>query len=225
MTQQVKNLITARTHLLAGVSHDLRTPLTRMLISLELMRLKPDASLIERVEKDVHHMNLLISQVMDLSRGLGQEPAQDLDARQFIQTLVDEYSSHTQCISLYIQDGVLHAPPIAFGRAITNLLENALRYAPGKPIELHVEMDSGNFRIGILDSGPGVPESQLSLILEPFHRLETSRSPLTGGSGLGLSIVSELCKANGWKLEISNRPLGGLQIWISGMTQANTPLP
>jgi two-component system osmolarity sensor histidine kinase EnvZ len=110
---------------------------------------------------------------------------------------------------------VLHAPPIALGRAITNLLENALRYAPGKPIELHVKMDSSKVRIGVLDNGLGVPESQLSLILEPFQRLETSRSPLTGGSGLGLSIVSELCKANTWAFEVSNRPNGGLQAWIT----------
>lgn len=215
MTQQVQDLIAARTHLLAGISHDLRTPLTRMLLSLELMRIKPDASLIERVEKDVHHMNQLISQVLDLSRGLGQEPAQHLNAQQFMQGLADEYTPKTQHISLHVQDGVLHAPPIALGRAITNLLENALRYAPGKPIELHLEMDSSKVRIGVLDNGPGVPESQLSLILEPFQRLETSRSPLTGGSGLGLSIVSELCKANTWAFEVSNRPNGGLQAWIT----------
>lgn len=215
MTKQVQDLIAARTHLLAGISHDLRTPLTRMLLSLELMRVKLDTSLIERVERDVHHMNQLISQVLDLSRGLAQEPVQQLNTQQFMQALADQYSPKTQYISLHVQDGVLHAPPIALSRAITNLLDNALRYAPGKPIELRLEMDSTKVRIGVLDNGPGVPESQLFLILEPFHRLEISRSPLTGGSGLGLSIVSELCKANSWTLEITNKPNGGLQAWIT----------
>jgi two-component system osmolarity sensor histidine kinase EnvZ len=99
-------------------------------------------------------------------------------------------------------------------RAIGNLLQNAIRYAPGAPVELNCSVSDRQCRIGILDRGPGIAPDQIEAMFQPFHRLDASRSPVTGGSGLGLAIVRELARANGWEVSLSARPGGGLQAWI-----------
>jgi two-component system osmolarity sensor histidine kinase EnvZ len=102
---------------------------------------------------------------------------------------------------------------VALQRAIGNLLQNAHRYAPGG-VDLVVDMTVGRCRIGVLDRGPGIAPDQLEAVFEPFFRLDASRSPVTGGSGLGLTIVRELARVNGWKVTLQAREGGGLQAWI-----------
>jgi two-component system osmolarity sensor histidine kinase EnvZ len=103
---------------------------------------------------------------------------------------------------------------MALRRALGNLLENALRYAPADSVVLACEALTVGCRVGVLDRGPGIPEDKMALMLEPFQRLEVSRSPVTGGVGLGLAIVQSLAMANGWQLDMSNRQGGGLQVWL-----------
>ena len=107
----------------------------------------------------------------------------------------------------------MQLPAHSLRRALSNLLENALRYSSG-PIELVFAASERLLHIGVLDRGPGIPPEQTDKVLLPFARLENSRSPMTGGSGLGLAIVHELAKANHWEIRLNPRINGGLEAWL-----------
>ncbi len=226
MALQVRELSDARTTLFAGISHDLRTPLARMRLALELLTIKPDPALIQRLEHDIEEMNQLIGQLLEIARGLKLEAAQDLELCAWLtaRTQVHRAAADAAGARLTVQcDNVLrtHAPPGMLTRVLDNLLGNALRYAPG-PIELIGQAlppktpggKPAGVRIGVLDRGPGIPPDQLGAVFRPFHRLEGSRSPATGGFGLGLAIVQQLANANGWRASLEAREGGGLAAWI-----------
>lgn len=211
MARQVRALLAARTTLLAGVSHDLRTPLARMRVALALLEERPTPKLLTRLEADIEEMDRLIGNVLDLARGLEREPTEQLALRDLLTELAgDDGRVTVRCPSLGVQ-----APPSALRRAIDNLLDNARRYCVDQPIELVAEADANQVRIGVLDRGPGIPEDQLTAVFEPFHRVDRSRSPATGGSGLGLAIVRQLADANRWQVELKLRAGGGLEAWLT----------
>jgi two-component system osmolarity sensor histidine kinase EnvZ len=215
MARQVSDLLTARTTLLAGVSHDLRTPLARMRLALEIMKSDPTPALIERLERDIAQMNQLIGNVLDLARGLEHEKPVSLDLRDFLTEIANDFSTPGSTISVDCQQGEMKIAPSAMRRAIGNLLQNAQRYGAGAPVELVCQWEGQGCRIGVLDRGPGIAPDQIEAVFQPFHRLEISRSPATGGSGLGLAIVRELARANDWEVTLTERPGGGLQAWIA----------
>jgi len=214
MAQQVQDLLSARTTLLAGVSHDLRTPLARMRLALEMLREAPDDALINRLERDITQMNQLIGDVLTLARGLAQEPVQTLDLADFLQQLAADFDTPAQPVHVNcaVQDASVAV--VALQRALGNLLQNAQRYAPGAEVQLLAHCDEQALHIGVLDRGPGIATDQIETMFEPFTRQESSRSPVTGGAGLGLSIVRELARANHWRVTLSARPGGGLAAWL-----------
>jgi len=214
MAQQVQDLLSARTTLLAGVSHDLRTPLARMRLALEMLREAPNAALIDRIERDITQMNQLIGDVLTLARGLAQEPVQTLDLADFLQQLAADFDTPAQPVHVNcaVQDASVAV--VALQRALGNLLQNAQRYAPGAEVQLLAHCDEQALHIGVLDRGPGIATDQIETMFEPFTRQESSRSPVTGGAGLGLSIVRELARANHWRVTLSARPGGGLAAWL-----------
>ncbi len=214
MARQVRGLLTARTTLLAGVSHDLRTPLARMRLALEMIKSDPTPTLIEQLESDIEEMNGLIATLLDLARGLEREPPVELDIATLLNGLVNPLPTPHPAITVHCPARPHKVPPRALRRAIGNLLQNALRYAPDTPIELVCEDDPPWCRIGVLDRGPGIPADRIAAMFEPFQRLDASRSPQTGGAGLGLAIVRELARANGWQVKLEPRPGGGLAAWI-----------
>jgi two-component system osmolarity sensor histidine kinase EnvZ len=214
MAKQVSDLLTARTTLLAGVSHDLRTPLARMRLALEIMKSNPAPALIERLERDIAQMNQLIGNVLDLARGLEHEEPVDIDLSDFLTEIAADFSTKQSVIAVNCATGRFALAPTAVHRAVGNLLQNAIRYAPSASVELNCTVAEHQCRIGILDRGPGIAADQIEAMFQPFHRLDASRSPTTGGSGLGLAIVRELARANGWEVTLSARPGGGLQAWL-----------
>lgn len=214
MARQVRELLQARTTLLVGVSHDLRTPLARMRLALELLKLDPTPALIERLENDIEEMNGLIATLLDLARGLEREPPVTVDLADWLGDLAADFSTPERTVTLSCPPCQRSIPPRALRRAIGNLLQNALRHAPGAPVELVCIEDAGQCRIGILDRGPGIPPDQIEAMFQPFHRLDPSRSPATGGAGLGLTIVRELARANAWAVRLEPRPGGGLAAWL-----------
>lgn len=214
MVTQVQVLLTTRTTMLAGVSHDLRTPLTRMRLTLELLRDAPNPALLDRLEREVERMNQLISQVMELARGLQAEPTQLVDIVALFSALQEDFRDDNTPLMVRCELHQLWAAPMALRRVLSNLIQNAQRYAAGFPVTLVCEQGPQGVRIGVLDQGPGIPETELDRMQQPFQRLEASRSQGTGGVGLGLAIVKELAKANGWRLQWISPPAGGLQCWI-----------
>jgi two-component system osmolarity sensor histidine kinase EnvZ len=215
MSQQVRDLLSARTTLLAGVSHDLRTPLARMYLALEMLKTHPTPALIARLENDVEQMDRLIGNVLELARGLGREQPVKLDMAELLDGLAEDFSTPANSIVVHCPPCLRPAPRLALHRALTNLLQNAQRHAPNAPVELVCALENEHCRIGVLDHGPGIPPDQIEAMFQPFQRLETSRSPATGGTGLGLAIVRELARANGWQVSLANRPEGGLAAWIT----------
>lgn len=219
LARQVQGLLEARTILLAGLSHDLRTPLARMRLALEMQQRKPDPAWIARLDTDIGEMDQLVGELLDLARGLGREPASQVDIGAVLEELAARARGSGARVSVQSAPISLHVPAAALQRVLGNLLANAQRYGGGQ-IELRAEQDGDGCRIGVLDQGPGIPADQLEAVFHPFHRVESSRNLATGGAGLGLAIVRQLAQANGWGARLENRAGGGLAAWLEIPAQA-----
>ncbi len=209
MAEEVQALLENRTVLLAGVSHDLRTPITRLRLALSLLD-DPDATLVKRMEHDLDEMNQLITDMLVFARSLKVEALHETDLTLVLDDLATqaallgpvEWVSGLSC--------KVHIGEAALRRIVGNLLENARRYGQGAPVTLTLECKAEEVRIGVLDRGPGIPAEQREAVFRPFTRLETSRSREAGGSGLGLAIARQLADAYGWRIVLSDRDGGGL---------------
>lgn len=224
MAKQVEDLLAARTVLLAGVSHDLRTPLARLRLAVEMLVKKPGPALAGQVEADIEAMDRLIADVLTLARGFGHEASERVAVRDLLAELVQGTPEASERVIIEAADATLEAPVGALRRILANLLENALRYGGGEPVTLRAEVRDGGCRIGVLDRGPGIPAAEREAVFRPFYRLEASRSVSTGGSGLGLAIVRQLAAAQGWTVSLQDRPGGGLEAWL-GLPASPTGAP
>ena len=222
MARKVQELADARTTLFAGVSHDLRTPLARMRLTIEMLSIKPSPTHLAQLERDVDEMNALIGQMLEVARGLSTEAPADLDLCAWLKARARAHEGPAQAaasrIDVHCDDTLrVHAPPGMLGRVVDNLVTNALRYAPGV-VELRAESvrgaADGRVRIGVLDCGPGISQAQLPTALRPFHR-GAAGSGAPGGFGLGLATVQQLALANGWQVSLSARDGGGLAAWVT----------
>ena len=222
MALQVRELLDARTTLLAGLSHDLRTPLARMRLALELLTLKPNPALISRLEQDIEEMNALIGQLLNLAKGLGSEERLTFELAPWLAERVALHADAARAAGAEITASCppglhVHAAAGLMGRVVDNLLGNALRYAPGSIELLAQAVDAtpaGRVRLSVRDHGPGIPVDQMDAVWRPFQRVEGSRSPQTGGYGLGLAIVKQLATSQGWTVGLTARNGGGLIAWV-----------
>jgi len=212
MAQQVQALLANRTTLLAGISHDLRTPLARMRLALEMLPQDADPKIITRLKNDVDEMNRLIGEFLIFSRGLEKEQQQEIDLNVLLQELVDNTVSDGAAVQWRpVRQCLVEVGQMALRRIVTNLLSNAVRYGAGKEIELVCQSGEIVTVIRVLDRGPGIPVGELENVFRPFYRLESSRSTATGGSGLGLAIAKQLAAVNGWKIVLLARAGGGTE--------------
>lgn len=212
MSKQIHDLLSNRTTLLAGISHDLRTPLTRMELSLEMMEGNADQTLVSQLRRDISQMNRLIGLFLEISHGLEEGKREKLDVTSLLNEIADEFISSGVNLTWHPgekSECLIHH--LALRRIVVNLIENAVRYSEGKEVTLkaYINKDRDETVIEILDRGPGIPEEELDTVFRPFYRLEQSRSSATGGSGLGLSIVRQLANANGCKVELLAREGNG----------------
>lgn len=215
LVREVHELLDGRTTLLAGLSHDLRTPLARMRLAVELLARRPDPALIERLELDIEEMNRLVGDMLELARGLGRESPREIDVRELLEQLAARAREAGASVTVAAQPCRVTAAPMALRRVVGNLLSNAQRHGGAGTVELLAQRHEGAVRIGVVDRGPGIPHDQLEAVFRPFHRVDASRSPGTGGSGLGLAIVRQLSQANGWTVNLENRAGGGLAAWVT----------
>ncbi len=220
MAREISTLLSNRTTLLAGISHDLRTPLTRMRLALELLPDNVDARLIERFERNLEAMDALIGDALRFARGTG-EPAQKVKVVPFIEDVVEGYDAS---IPFAVMPGTsndleLMLAPGALKRVLSNLISNAQQHGEG----VSVRLDGSE--IHVLDHGAGIPDEYKEQVFQPFFRLDSSRSSVTGGSGLGLAIVMQLCQAHGWRVSIQDPAGGGTDVIVSLDPQVNrTPI-
>lgn len=212
MAQQVQLLLANRTTLLAGISHDLRTPLARMRLALEMLPENADQKIVTRLKNDVDEMNRLIGEFLNFSRGLEKEVSQHLDLNELLQGVVDNtLRDGASVLWRPVQQCKVKVGQMALLRIVGNLMSNAVRYGAGQPIELVCECGERVAVIRVLDRGPGIPAAELENVFRPFYRLESSRSVATGGSGLGLAIARQLAEVNGWEVILLARVGGGTE--------------
>ena len=205
MSRQVHELLANRTLLLAGISHDLRTPLTRLRLALELLPEETDAELVERMERDLGEMNAMIRQAVALGQTLGAGERNAVDLAKVLADLAAgrpriEFESGEPCLH--------RVNELALRRIVGNLLENALRYSTDR-VNLKLDCRHRPPVIFVLDRGLGIPEAEREAVFRPFYRLEQSRNRRTGGSGLGLAVARQLAIANGIEIHLGPRRGGG----------------
>ncbi|WP_374348133.1 sensor histidine kinase [Chitinimonas sp.] len=211
LRERVLRQITERQHFLAAISHDLRTPLTRIRLRTELM--SPPA-LQEKTRKDIVEMTEMLDQALDFLRGERLlETKQWLDIQALIETIAEDLRECGQAVSCFGQAAPFLGYPLALKRCIENIVGNAIRYGEAASIAL---VDTGNeLCIEVVDQGPGIPDAYMEAVLEPFIRLETSRSRERGGVGLGLAIAREVAEQHEGRLILRNGEARGLHVIIA----------
>lgn len=211
MARDLQALSENRTVVVAGVSHDLRTPLTRMGIAVEMLESGNRPELVAAIRRDIEVMNELIAQFLDFSRGLEPGRAIELDLAE----LIEDKASDLQRESIEVNITGCSSPcrytadPLALGRLLNNLLDNAARHSAGKPIDVELQCSDRAIVVRVCDRGPGIPADKLEAVFQPFFRLEAARSNKSGGSGLGLAIARQLALKHGWTIELLARDGGG----------------
>ncbi|MCY1417171.1 Adaptive-response sensory-kinase SasA [compost metagenome] len=208
MQAQLRHFIEDRTQMLAAISHDLRAPLTRMRLRGEFIE---DPEQQERLFRDISEMQAMINSALEFFRDEARmEQATSFDLAQLLQTLIDDYRDQSIEISFAGPPRLAYyGRPLGLKRVVTNLLDNAIKYATGPAIELLEDDDEVLIRV--LDRGPGIPTVSLEQVFVPFFRLEGSRNKSTGGVGLGLSAARAIVLEHGGRLTLRNRSTGGLE--------------
>jgi len=208
MQTRLVRFIDERTRLLTAMSHDLKTPLTRMRLRAELLE---DGHLRQNFEADLLEMESMVTQTLEFMRGLSnREPTQLIDIMGLLESLQADNEAMGRTVTL---DGRVARPlkgePQLLKRCLSNLVDNAVLY--GKRAEIAVSEGADALTIRVRDHGPGIPESEFDKVFEPFYRLEGSRSRDTGGTGLGLSIARNIAQAHGGDVRLRNHENGGLE--------------
>lgn len=211
MAADLQALAENRTVIVAGISHDLRTPLTRLGIAIEMLQADAKPALVAGIRRDLEIMNALISQFLDFSKGLEDTHPAEIDLRGLIDIKASELRRNaadvrvTGCTS----PCRVFADAFALDRLVSNLLENASRHGGGNPIDIDLQCDEHAVSVSICDRGPGIPPDKIESVFQPFFRLEPARSAAAGGSGLGLAIARQLAIRHGWTVELLPRQGGG----------------
>jgi len=210
MAVQVKELLSNRTTLLSGISHDLRTPLARIQLALEMLPEDADSTLVDGIRGDVEQMNCLIGQFLELSKTLEKGEQHEIDIIKTLEDLINCARRGGAEIHWQTTEPCkLINNPMALRRIIVNLLENAVRYSEGQAVEVDYSCEKYFTIIKIMDRGPGIPDNEIEAVFRPFYRLDQSRNIETGGTGLGLSIALQLAEINKIKIQLSARKNGG----------------
>ncbi|MBR2300025.1 MAG: two-component sensor histidine kinase [Alphaproteobacteria bacterium] len=211
MKERIKRQLSERTQMLAGVSHDLRTPITRMKLSLAMMeQTEENKAFLE----DVLEMEKMLEGYLSFARGDGQEKSVNVDMNALIAGIVAKFQTDKNQVK-YEQNkniSLLQGREQALKRMVSNILSNACRYA--KNIEVKLEENNNRLEITVDDDGPGIPENKRDEVFKAFYRLEESRNKETGGVGLGLSITKDIVRSHGGTIRLSDSPMGGLKVEI-----------
>jgi len=212
MRDRIARYLDERVQILAAISHDLQTPITRMKLRAEMSDDSPEK---DRLIADLAQIERLVHEGVAYARsadGDAEQPVR-IDVTSFVESIVFDYQDIGRPVrSLDNAQAVMTTRPHALRRILANLIDNALKFAG--EVEVQVRDADGTVVIAVQDRGPGIPDDQLDAVLQPFYRLERSRSRDTGGTGLGLAIAHQLAQAIGGSLRLANRQGGGLSAEI-----------
>ncbi len=212
MQRRLRRQIEQRTAMLAGVSHDLRTPLTRVKLGLSMMDDQKEAM---QMIADLDEMEKMVDAYLEFARGEKLEDAVEVNLKDFMTDIISHYQTEKTHIT-FVTEGIEPIMPLQkvnFRRCIENILSNAVRYAT--EIKVSLKMTEDRLFLTIEDNGEGIAQSQYEEVFKPFVRLDTSRSIHTGGAGLGLSVAMDIILAHGGKISLGqSKELGGLLVNI-----------
>ncbi|SEH30446.1 sensor histidine kinase [Magnetospirillum fulvum] len=212
MQDRIVRFVQDRTQMLAAISHDLKTPITRLRLRAEFIE---DDEQRAKMLADLAEMEQMIASTLAFARDdAASEPRQRLDLATMVQGMLEDLEDMGVACSYTGPDSlVIAARPVALKRAIANLLDNAVKY--GGRAGVGLTTGGGEILLTIDDDGPGIPEDSMERVFAPFFRLETSRSRDTGGTGLGLAVARAAIRAHGGDITLANRPEGGLRATLS----------
>lgn len=210
MRERLRRMISARTEMLAAISHDLRTPLTRMHLALAMF---PDPKHTAPLLADVKDMEKMIQEYLDFARGEGGEKQKRVRLFTFLSSLINSYAQQGHAITLNaVPDVEIPLFSNAMRRCISNVIENALRY--GSNCSIQAVQVGKHIEILVDDDGPGIAPADRELAMQPFRRLNAARDPNASGAGLGLSIVQDIVLRHGGKVTLEESPMGGLRVRV-----------
>nr|WP_307731889.1 ATP-binding protein [Massilia sp. H27-R4] len=211
MQARIRQYIFQRTQMLAAITHDLQTPLTRMRLRLEKVG---DSELRDRLVGDLSAMQEMVREGLDLARSTDTtEAMQALDLDSLLDSVTCDATDAGQQVVVHGHAGMaLLGRPMALRRCLVNLIDNAVKY--GQRAHVTVDAGAGAARIRVRDNGPGIAPGELARVFEPFYRVETSRSRESGGTGLGLTIARNIAEQHGGSIALINHPEGGLEVTL-----------
>ncbi len=210
MKDRINRHITQRTEMLAGVSHDLRTPLTRLKLELAMLGDGPE---VKAAQGDLLEMERMLDEYLAFARGQGGETTEETDLGALLDDIVHKAHRKGGAVALTKRGNlVLAVRRHALARAITNLVDNAMKH--GTQVAVTGRRDATAVRILVDDDGPGIPETQWDEAFRPFHRLDEGRNLESGGVGLGLSVARDIVRGHGGEVSLDHSPLGGLRAAI-----------
>ncbi|MCF7971825.1 MAG: hypothetical protein K9L22_11770, partial [Methylococcaceae bacterium] len=215
-SQQLQARRENQTTLLAGISHDLRSPLARMKMALGVLAEEQSSPMILRMERDIAEMDSLIGSQLELARAQEQEAAKTIPIKQLLTDVIDgaEAREPGRLKLRLCTQGTINVAQVSLRRCLDNLITNALRYSGEGQVEVVCKQYHNALCISVRDRGPGIPETLIENIFRPFYRIESSRNRATGGCGLGLAITRQLAETHGWHVAIKNRRGGGVSAWL-----------
>jgi signal transduction histidine kinase len=209
MRDRIAHYLEERVQILAAISHDLQTPITRMKLRAEMAEDSPEK---DKLINDLSEIERLVREGVTYARtahGTVEKPTR-IDIGSFVESIVFDYQDTGKAVTaLKTIDAAVVTRPHALRRILTNLIDNGLKFAGEAEVSVGKTSD-GRICITVLDTGPGIPNGELEAVLQPFYRLEQSRNRNTGGTGLGLAIAHQLALAIGGSLTLKNRSEGGL---------------
>ncbi len=219
---RIRRLVDDRTQMLAAVSHDLRTPLTRLRLRIEGVS---NVEIRASIQTDLDEMEDMIDATLAFLRDdMASESIERVDLAAILQTIAADMADAGQKVDVHSpQSLVIAGRHLALKRALTNLVQNAVKYGGSAIVRLSV--DGSNIRLSVRDEGPGIPADKLNAVFEPFYRIETSRGSSTGGHGLGLTVARSIARAHGGDVVLTNRTPRGLDAVLTLPIGYSAPLP
>ena len=209
MRKRISIHLNQRSDMLSGISHDLRTPLTRLKLQLAFLK---QEDLAKKMGDDIEEMEKMLNEYLEFSSQQKTEITEKIDLNRIIKDTVKKYEGKQIDMKLE-ENPEINLRPNAIKRCIANLIDNALSY--GKKVEILTKKTMNNFLIFVDDDGPGIPEKEHRNVMKPFYKIDKSRSQNKSGVGLGLSIANDIIRSHGGNISLEKSPLNGLRVKIS----------
>ena len=209
MRKRIIRHLNQRSEMLSGISHDLRTPLTRIKLQLAMIK---DKNLSKKLSSDVDDMEKMLNEYLQFASTGAKDKTETFDISELILKLINNYNN-PNIIQNFKEEIYFNGRKNLIARCINNLIENSLKYA--KKVEINMDKQKESLKIVVSDDGPGVPEKEHENIIKPFYKIDKSRSESKSSVGLGLSIASDICRSHGGDIKFSKSKFGGLEVSIS----------